>query len=206
MAHGRPSLRGPGAICSPQFGGKEPTVAPARPSSRGLGVLRAPDSCGKEPTPAASRPSSRRLGVLRTPGPGGKERTAATTRRSSRGLGMFRTPGPGGKKPMVSVTRPSSRGLGVLRTPGSGGKEPTGTMVSTMGPSSWELGATCVSGFRGKRAAPALGGQRSVYGSDVLPVSAIGGVESSSVPPFARQWVRNVSGGRPLGLVVGTDP
>ena len=45
-----------------------------------------------------------------------------------------------------------------------------------------------------------------VYRSDVLPVSTIGGVQSSSVPPLDSQLVQKVPGGRPLGLEVGTDP
>ena len=121
---------------------------------------------------APVRPSSRGLGVLRTPGSDGEEPTVAATRPSSRRLGVLRTPGSGGKESTVAATRPSSRGLGVLCTPGPGGKE----------------------------VVPAPEAQRSVYGSDVLPVSAIGGVESSSVPPLACQLVRKVSGCRPLGL------
>ena len=45
-----------------------------------------------------------------------------------------------------------------------------------------------------------------VYQSDVLSVSAMGGVESSSIPPLATQLVRKVPGCRPLGLELGTDP
>ena len=90
---------------------------------------------------------------------------------------MLRTPGPGSKQPTVTATRPFSRRLGVR----------------------------CVPGSRGKGETPAPGAQRSVYGCDVLPVSAIGGLESSSVPSLASQLVRKVPGWRPLGLELGTD-
>ena len=40
----------------------------------------------------------------------------------------------------------------------------------------------------------------------MLPVSAIGGAESSSVPPVALQLVRKIPGCRPLGLELSTDP
>ena len=60
-------------------------------------------------------------------------------------------------------------------------------------------------GSRDKEAAPALGAQRSVHGSDMLPVSAIGGVGNSSIPPLVRQLLWKVPGWRPLGLELGTD-
>ena len=52
----------------------------------------------------------------------------------------------------------------------------------------------------GKEVAPAPRAQRSVYGSGVLPVSAIGGMGSSNVPLLASQLVRKLPGWRPLGL------
>ena len=101
---------------------------------------------------------------------------------------------------------PSFRGLRAVRAPGSGGEEHVDTTVSTMRPCSRELGAICVPSYHGKGAASAPGAQRSMHGSDVCPVSAIGGVGSSNVGPLAGQMVRKVSGWRSLGLELGTDP
>ena len=61
-------------------------------------------------------------------------------------------------------------------------------------------------GSRGERTTPALGTQRSVYGSDVLAVSAVGGMGSANVPPLGSQLVRKVPGSRLLGLDLGVDP
>ena len=46
----------------------------------------------------------------------------------------------------------------------------------------------------------------SVPGSDVLPVSAIGGMESSNVSPLGSQLMRKVLDWGPLGLESGGDP
>ena len=70
-----------------------------------------------------------------------------------------------------------------------------------MGPSSRELGAICVPGSRDKGAEPMPGAQRLMYGSDGLPVRAIGEVKSSSVPPLASKLDRKVPGWRLLELV-----
>lgn len=130
----------------------------------------------------------------------------AATRPSSRGLGVPRTPGPGGKKSTVVAMRPSSRRPAVLRTPGSSSKEHVRITVSTMGPSSRELEAICVLDSRDKRTTPAPGAQRSAFGSDVLPVNAIGRMRCPSAPPLVSHLVRKVPGCCPLGLELGTDP
>ena len=45
-----------------------------------------------------------------------------------------------------------------------------------------------------------------MHGSDMIPVSAVGGMVSANVPPLGSQLVRKVPGWRPLGLVLGADP
>ena len=97
--------------------------------------------------------------------------------------------------------RPSSRGPGAIRVPDCRRcKEHVEPTLRIMGTSSRELGTICVPGSRGKEATPAPGAQRSVHGSGVLPVSAIGGMGSSNVPLLASQLVRKLPGWRPLGL------
>ena len=60
-----------------------------------------------------------------------------------------------------------------------------------------------VPGSRGKEATSA---EWSVLGSCALPVSAIGEMGSSNVPPLDSQLVRKVPGWRPLGFVFGVGP
>ena len=61
-------------------------------------------------------------------------------------------------------------------------------------------------GSRGEGAMPAPGTQRSVHGSGVHPVRAIGGMGSANIPPVGSQLVRKVPGWRPLGLELEADP
>ena len=72
----------------------------------------------------------------------------------------------------------NSRGPGAVRMPGAGGE-----------------GATLSPGRRWL-----------VTESDVLPVSAIGGMERLNLPTLSSQWVRKDPGRRPLGYCSGEGP
>lgn len=155
-----------------------------RPPSRVLGTIGIPDSRGEEYTVAAMRPSSWEPGAILIPSSGGKERIEST----------------------VVTMRPSSRGPRAMRVPGSRREEHIEHMVSMVRASSAEPGAICAPRSRAKRATPAPETQRSVHGTDVLPLSAIRERGISNVPLLGSHVVREIPGWRLLGLRLGADP
>ena len=109
-------------------------------------------------------------------------------------------------EPTVSTMGSSSRGPRTIRILGSRGERHLAPTVATMRPSLRGSGAVRTPGSRGEGTIVALGAQQSVHRSDVLPVSAVGGMGGSNVPSLGIHLVRKVPGWRPLRLVFGADP